>query len=69
VNRKSPEDMSMNRGLPRPSWCQGGRPYHPAYSRNPCYADAMIHDLITSFLVAFAAVTASEVLTRIWESL
>jgi hypothetical protein len=25
----------------------------------------MIHDLITAFLVAFAAVTASEVLTRI----
>ena len=29
---------------------------------------AMIRDLITAFLVAFAAVTASEVLTRIWES-
>jgi hypothetical protein len=29
----------------------------------------MIHDLITSFLVAFAAVTASEVLAKIWESL
>ena len=28
----------------------------------------MIRDLITAFLVAFAAVTASEVLTRIWES-
>jgi hypothetical protein len=28
----------------------------------------MIHDLVTAFLVAFAAVTASEVLTRIWES-
>jgi hypothetical protein len=27
----------------------------------------MIHDLITAFLVAFAAVTASEVLARIWE--
>jgi hypothetical protein len=30
----------------------------------------MIHDLVTAFLVAFAAVTAvtaSEVLTRIWE--
>jgi hypothetical protein len=27
----------------------------------------MIHDLITAFLVAFAAVTASELLTRIWE--
>jgi hypothetical protein len=30
---------------------------------------AMIHDLITAFLVAVAAVTASEVLARIWESL
>jgi hypothetical protein len=29
----------------------------------------MIHDLITAFLVAFAAVTVSEVLTRIWEML
>jgi hypothetical protein len=28
----------------------------------------MIHDLVTAFLVAFAAVTASEVLARIWES-
>jgi hypothetical protein len=28
----------------------------------------MIHDLITAFLVAFAAVTASEVLARIWEA-
>jgi hypothetical protein len=27
----------------------------------------MIHDLVTSFLVAFAAVTASELLSRIWE--
>jgi hypothetical protein len=27
----------------------------------------MIPDLITAFLVAFAAVTASETLTRIWE--
>jgi hypothetical protein len=26
----------------------------------------MIHDLITAFLVAFAAVTASELLSRIW---
>ena len=30
---------------------------------------AMIHDLVTAFLVAFAAVTASELLTKIWESL
>ncbi len=30
-----------------------------------CYAAVMIHDLITAFLVAFAAVTASELLTRI----
>jgi hypothetical protein len=29
----------------------------------------MIHDLISAFLVAFAAVTASEVLTRFWEML
>ena len=29
----------------------------------------MIHDLITAFLVAFAAVTAWEVLTWIWEAL
>jgi hypothetical protein len=29
----------------------------------------MMHDLITAFLVAFAAVTASEVLARIWESI
>jgi hypothetical protein len=29
----------------------------------------MIHDLITAFLVAFAAVTASELLTRNWETL
>ena len=28
----------------------------------------MMHDLITAFLVAFAAVTASEVLARIWEA-
>jgi hypothetical protein len=27
----------------------------------------MIHDLITAILVAFAAVIASEVMTRIWE--
>jgi hypothetical protein len=27
----------------------------------------MIHDLITAFLVAFAAVIASELLTRIWD--
>ena len=27
----------------------------------------MIHDLITAFLVAFAAVTASDLLIRIWE--
>jgi hypothetical protein len=27
----------------------------------------MIHDLITAFIVAFAAVTASELLARIWE--
>ena len=33
----------------------------------PCYPGAMIHDLITAFLVAFAAVTASAALTRIWE--
>ena len=33
------------------------------------YPVAMIHDLVTAFLVAFAAVTASELLTRIWESL
>ena len=35
----------------------------------PCYPAAMIHDLVTAFLVAFAAVVASETLTRIWESL
>jgi hypothetical protein len=28
----------------------------------------MIHDLVTSFLVAFAAVTASELLARMWEA-
>ena len=27
----------------------------------------MLHDLITSFLVAFAAITPSEFLTKIWE--
>jgi hypothetical protein len=27
----------------------------------------VIHDLVTAFLVAFAAVTASELLTRIWD--
>ncbi len=27
----------------------------------------MIHDIVTAFLVAFAAVTASQILTRIWE--
>jgi len=27
----------------------------------------MINDLITAFLVAFAAVTASDLLSRIWE--
>jgi hypothetical protein len=27
----------------------------------------VINDLITAFLVAFAAVTASDLLTRIWE--
>ena len=32
-------------------------------------AAAMLHDLITSFLVAFAAITPSEFLTKIWESL
>jgi len=29
----------------------------------------MLHDLITSFLVAFAAITPSEFLTKIWEAL
>jgi len=29
----------------------------------------MLNDLITAFLVAFAAVTASELLGRIWEFL
>jgi hypothetical protein len=29
----------------------------------------MLHDLITSFRVAFAAITPSELLTKIWESL
>jgi hypothetical protein len=33
----------------------------------PCYAAAMIHDLIMAFLVACTAVIASEVLTRIWD--
>ena len=28
----------------------------------------MLHDLITSFRVAFAAITPSELLTKIWES-
>jgi len=28
----------------------------------------MLHDLITSFLVVFAAITPSEFLTKIWES-
>jgi hypothetical protein len=27
----------------------------------------MVHDLVTAFLVAFAAVLASAVLTKIWE--
>ena len=27
----------------------------------------MLHDLITAFLVAFAAVTASQVWTKLWE--
>ena len=29
----------------------------------------MLHDLLTSFLAAFAAITPSELLTKIWESL
>jgi hypothetical protein len=28
----------------------------------------MIYDLVTSFLVAFAAVAASDLLARIWEA-
>jgi hypothetical protein len=27
----------------------------------------MIHDIVTAFLVAFAAFTASQILARIWE--
>jgi hypothetical protein len=27
----------------------------------------MLNDLVTAFLVAFVAVTASELLTRLWE--
>jgi len=34
----------------------------------PCYVlGIMLNDLMTAFLVAFAAVTASGLLTRIWE--
>ena len=32
-----------------------------------CFPAAMIHDMITAFLVAFAAVTASETPIRMWE--
>jgi hypothetical protein len=32
----------------------------------PCYGVAMLQDLITAFAVAFAAVTGSALITRIW---
>ena len=39
-----------------------------ARCRNPCYLlGIMLNDLMTAFLVAFAAVTASGLLSRIWE--
>jgi hypothetical protein len=39
-----------------------------ARCRNPCYLlGIMLNDLMTAFLVAFAAVTASDLLSRIWE--
>jgi hypothetical protein len=34
---------------------------------HPCYAAAMIHDLITAIMVTSAAVLASELLVRIWD--
>jgi hypothetical protein len=38
------------------------------WRRNPCYVlGIMLNDLMTAFLVAFTAVTASGLLTRIWE--
>ena len=36
-------------------------------STDPCYAAAMIHDLITAIMVTSAAVLASELLVRIWD--
>ena len=39
-----------------------------ARCRNPCYLlGIMLYDLMMAFLVAFAAVTASGLLSRIWE--
>jgi hypothetical protein len=48
------------------------RPLQPAapadvLSSHPCYAAAMIHDLITAIMVTSAAVLASELLGRVWE--
>jgi hypothetical protein len=58
-------------GIHRP---RGQRLDHPclarieARCRNPCYLlGIMLNDLMTAFLVAFAAVTASGLLSRIWE--
>jgi hypothetical protein len=39
-----------------------------AKRRNPCYPlRIMLNDLMTAFLVAFAAVTTSGLISRIWE--
>jgi hypothetical protein len=58
---------SVGRRLPRLSTTL--QPAVPAdvLTSHPCYAAAMIHDLITAIMVTSAAVLASELLVRVWE--
>ena len=64
-----PEDRCWRSAVKPPRWLGLSMAAALPYRRQPCYPAAMIYDLVTALLVAFAAVTASEVLTRIWESL
>ena len=59
--RRSTPPRSKEGPAPTPSGVGLAAPRTPAA--------AMLHDLITSFLVAFAAITPSQLLTKIWESL
>jgi len=62
------QGSSLRREDDRP---KGARPSSVLARRrwvpDPCYAAAMIHDLITAIMVTSAAVLASELLVRIWD--